>query len=104
MWFFTPDFSPRKMEKNPVYEKWRKIQYMKNGEKSGIVSPQNAGTWRMNCVVPDAPADYVGRSSRPGKLVELLLAEEGCRMWEARQEEKGNFFIQKWSRPGTRWT
>ena len=92
------------MEKNPVYEKWRKIQYMKNGEKSGIVSPQNAGTWRMNCVVPDAPADYVGRSSRPGKLVELLLAEEGCRMWEARQEERGNFFLQKWSRPGTRWT
>ncbi len=62
MWFFTPDFSPWnfspwKMEKNPVDEKWRKIQYMKNGGKSGIVCQKNAGTWRMNWVVPDAPAD-----------------------------------------------
>ncbi len=35
----------------------------------------------MNCVVPDIPADYVGRPPLPGKLVELLLAEESCRMW-----------------------
>jgi hypothetical protein len=43
-----------------------------NGEKSGIFSPKNAGTWRSNRVVPDVPADYVGRPTRLGKLVELL--------------------------------
>ncbi len=69
-----------KMEKNPVYEKWRKIRYQ-----------ENAGTWRSNGVVPDVPADCVGRPTRLGKLLELLLTEEACRRWEARQEEKGKF-------------
>ncbi len=70
-----------KMEKNPVNE------IMKNGEKSGIFSPKNAGTWRSNRVIPDVPADYVGRPTRLGQLVELLLTEEACRTWEACQEE-----------------
>ncbi len=40
----------------------------------------------MYSVVPDVPADYVGRPPRPGKLVELLLAEEAYRMMlEARK-------------------
>ncbi len=81
-----------------------KILYMKNERKSGIFSSKNAGTWRSNGVVPDFPADYVGRPPRLGKLVELLLTEEACRMREARQEERGNFFLQKCSRPGTRRT
>ena len=105
---FRPDFSNEngeksgiwKMEKNPVHEIWM----MKNGEKSDTLSPKNAGTWRKNCGIPGAPAKYIRRPPRPGKLVESVLAEEGCRMWEARQEERGNFFLQKWSRPGTRWT
>jgi hypothetical protein len=50
--------------------------YMKNGRKSGIFSQKNAGTWRVNSVVSDVPADYVGRPPCPGKLVALLLAEE----------------------------
>jgi hypothetical protein len=57
---FRPDFSPWKIEKKPVY---------KHGEKSVIFSKKNAGTWRMNSVVPDVPADYVGRPPRPGKMV-----------------------------------
>ncbi len=82
---------------------------MKNGENLGIFSPtqifsKNAGTWRSNGVVPDVPADYVGRPTRFRKLVELLLTEEACRMWEARQEERGIFFLQNCSRPGTRRT
>jgi hypothetical protein len=48
----------------------------------------------MNCVVPDVPAEFVGRPPRPDKLVALLLEEEGCRMWEARQEERGKLFLQ----------
>ncbi len=67
MWSFLPDF---------LHEKWRKIWYMKNGEKSGILSPKNAGTWRKICGIPDAPADYVRRPPRPGKLVEPVLAQE----------------------------
>jgi hypothetical protein len=63
------------MEKNPVY-------FLK----------KDAGTWRSNGVVPDVPADYIGRPPRLGKLVAFLLTEEACRMWEARQEERGNFF------------
>ncbi len=70
------------------------IWYMKNGEQSGVCSPKNAGTWRSNGVVPDFPADCVGHSPRLGKLVMLLLTEEACRMWEARQEERGNIFLQ----------
>ena len=76
-----------KMEKIPVYEKWRKIRY--------IFSKKNSGTWRSNRVVPDVPADYVGRPTRLGKLVELLLTEEACKTWEARQEERGIFFSPK---------
>ena len=83
------------MEKNPVHE---------NGEKSGIFSPNNAGTWKSNSVFPDDPAGYVGRPTRLGKPVELLLTEEACRTWEARQEERGNFFLQKCSPPATRRT
>ncbi len=49
------------MEKNQVY-----------------FTQKNAGTWRSNSVVPDVPADYVGRPTRLGKLVELLLTEEAC--------------------------
>jgi hypothetical protein len=71
-----------------LHEKWRKIRYMKmeknpvheNGEKSGILAPKNAGTWRKSCGLPDVPPDYVRRPPRPGKLVEPVLAEEGCRM------------------------
>ncbi len=77
---------------------------MRNGEKFGIFSPKKCSTWRSNGVVPDIPADYVGRPTRLGKLVELLLTEEACKMWEARQEKRGNFFLQKRSRPGTRRT
>ncbi len=55
-------------------------------------------------VVPDVPADYVGRPTRLGKLVELHLTEEACGTWEAHQEERGNFFLQKCSPPGTRRT
>jgi hypothetical protein len=75
------------MEKNVVFptgflsmKNGEKIRYMKNGEKSGVLSPKNAGTWRKSCGIPDAPADYVRRPPRPGKLVEPVLAEEGCRM------------------------
>ncbi len=57
------------MEQNPVY-----------------FLQTNAGTWRSNGVVPDVPADYLGRLTRLGKLVELLLTEEACKPWEARQE------------------
>ncbi len=75
-----------KKEENPVYEKMEKIPvyFLKN----------NAGTWRSNGVVPDVPVDYVGRPPRLGKMVALLLTEEACRMWEARQQERGNFFLQ----------
>ena len=51
-----------------------------NGDKSGILAPKNAGTWRKSCGLPDVPPDYVRRPPRPGKLVEPVLAEEGCRI------------------------
>ncbi len=69
-----------------------KIRYMKNGGNPVYSIQKNTGTWRSNGVVPDVPVDYVGHPARLGKLVELLLTEEACRMWEARQEERGNFF------------
>jgi hypothetical protein len=56
----------QKMEKNVVFP----TVSMKNGEKSGILSPKNAGIWRKSCGIPDAPADYARRLPRPGKLVE----------------------------------
>ncbi len=36
----------------------------------------------MNCGIPHARADYARRPPRPGKLVEPVLVEEGCRMWD----------------------
>ncbi len=92
---FSMDFSPWKIEKKTVY---------KHGEKFVIFSKKNAGTWKMNSVVPDVPADYVGRPPRPGKMVELLSVEEACRMRETRWEERGKFFLQICGQPGTRRT
>jgi hypothetical protein len=77
---------------------------MKIGYKYGIFSPKNAGTWRSTRGIPDVSADYVGRPTRLGKLVELLLTEDACRTREASQEERGNFFLQKCSPPATRRT
>ncbi len=74
MWYF--------MEKNPVY-----------------FLQKNAGTWRMNSFVPDVSAaynqPYIGCPPRLDNLVALLFAEEGCRMWDARKEERGKFFLSK---------
>ncbi len=73
-------------------------------KKSVYFLKKNAGTERMNCVVPDVLPDCIGRPPRAGNPVELLLAEEACRMWDAHQEERGKFFLQKCSRPGIRRT
>ncbi len=104
MVFQTEFFSMKNGEKfgenggNPVHEKWRKIRYTFSKRM------QVLGGWRSNHVVPDVPADNVGRPTRLGKLVELLLTKEACRTWAARQEERGNFFLQKCSPPATRRT
>jgi hypothetical protein len=58
------------MEKNPVHE---------NGEKTGILSPKNAGTWRKSCGIPDTPADYIGGQTR-ADFIKVCMSLQSLRL------------------------